>query len=127
MGADEIARLLRRPWFRAYVYAQEELAVADSFGARRADEFLTGRFAGKEATLKAIRTGLGAGVTPRQVAIVRAGDGAPFVRLTGAAARHATELGVVDVAVSITHKNGLVVAAAVAVAEQESGHGRGRT
>ncbi|AEW96627.1 holo-acyl-carrier-protein synthase [Streptantibioticus cattleyicolor NRRL 8057 = DSM 46488] len=112
---DELAALLRRPWFRAYTYAPEELAAADAFGERRAREFLTGRFAGKEAALKVIGTGVGAGVTPRQVAILRTEDGGPVVRLSGAAARHAEARGIADISVSITHKKGVVVAAAIGV------------
>ncbi|GAA0482630.1 holo-ACP synthase [Streptomyces stramineus] len=115
LHADELARLLDRPWFRAYTYAPEELAVAGTFGTPRAREFLTGRFAAKEASLKALGTGVGAGVTPRQVAVLRAAGGAPYVRLSGAAARRARDLGMGAITVSITHKQGLVIAAAVAV------------
>lgn len=113
--AGELDRLLERPWFRAYVYAAEELDLAGSFGEERAREFLTGRFAAKEAVLKAIGTGVGAGVTPRQVAVLRAGGGAPLVRLAGTAARRARERGIGTVNVSITHKRGTVVAAAIGV------------
>lgn len=115
MTEGELGDLLGRPWFRAYVYDAEELALADSFGAERAREFLTGRFAAKEAALKVIGTGVGAGVTPRQVAILRADDGAPVVRLSGTAARRARERGIGAVNLSITHKKGFVVAAAIGV------------
>ncbi|KJK56571.1 holo-ACP synthase [Saccharothrix sp. ST-888] len=112
---DELDALLDRPWFRRYTYAPEELATAESFGADRAREFLAGRFAGKEAALKVIGTGVGAGVTPRQVAILRTDGGAPLVRLSGAAARHAGARGIAGISVSITHKRGLVFAAAIGV------------
>jgi holo-[acyl-carrier protein] synthase len=112
---NELNRLLDRPWFRTYVFAAEELALADSFGEERAREFLAGRFAGKEAVLKVIGTGIGAGVSPRQVAILRADGGVPLVRLSGAAARRAQERGIGTINVSITHKKGTVVAAALGV------------
>ncbi|AYN40136.1 4'-phosphopantetheinyl transferase superfamily protein [Streptomyces dangxiongensis] len=112
---NELAALLARPWFRDYTYAPEELQTAASFGAERAHEFLTGRFAGKEAVLKVIGTGVGAGVTPRQVAILRAHGGAPQVRLSGAAARHARDRGIAGISVSVTHKKGVVVAVAIGV------------
>ncbi|WP_051966302.1 holo-ACP synthase [Kitasatospora mediocidica] len=112
---DELDVLLERPWFRDYTYAPEELATAESFGARRAREFLAGRFAAKEAALKVLGTGVGAGVTPRQVAILRSDGGSPVVRLSGAAARHAEARGIAAISVSITHKRGLVVAAAIGV------------
>ncbi|ARQ68465.1 holo-ACP synthase [Streptomyces marincola] len=111
----ELARLLGRPWFRRHVYAPEELAVADSFGQERAAEFLTGRFAAKEAVLKVLGTGIGRGVTWRQVAVLRAAGGAPAVHLSGAAALGAARLGIAEVRVSVAHKKGLVVAVALGV------------
>ncbi|MGW6288687.1 holo-ACP synthase [Streptomyces sp. NPDC055107] len=115
LQAGELDRLLRRDWFRAYVYAPEELAVAAGFGEDRAREFLTGRFAGKEAALKVIGTGFGSGVTPRQIAILRSGGGAPVVRLSGRAERIAADAGMAGIHLSITHKKGMVVAAAMGV------------
>ncbi|MFI8083063.1 holo-ACP synthase [Kitasatospora sp. NPDC086009] len=109
----ELAALLGRPWFRVYAYAPAELEIADSYGAERAREFLTGRFAAKEAVLKVIGTGFGGGVTPRQVSVLRADGGAPMVRLGGEAALRARERGLAAIGVSITHKRGLVIAAAI--------------
>jgi holo-[acyl-carrier protein] synthase len=122
----ELDALLRRAWFRAYTYAPEELAIAASFGEERAREFLTGRFAGKEAALKVIGTGVSGGVVPRQVAILRAASGEPMVRLTGVAAQRARERGVADIAVSIAHKKGMVVAAAIGSAVSEPARARAR-
>ncbi|KFU82084.1 holo-[acyl-carrier protein] synthase [Amycolatopsis lurida] len=120
IGADllnlgELDRLLARPWFRAYVYAESELATAAGFGPDRCREFLAGRFAAKEAVAKAIGTGFADGVVPRQIAVERTDSGAALVVLTGAAAAGAAALGVVEVQVSITHKADLVLAVALAV------------
>ncbi len=115
MRTDELRALLGRDWFRVYVYTPQELAVADTFGPERSREFLTGRFAAKEAVLKVLGTGVGAGVTFRQIAVLRSASGAPLVRLTGAAARHAALRGIADVEVSVTHKQGTIVAAAIGV------------
>lgn len=114
LHADELDQLLTRGWFREYAYATEELAVANGYSEERAKEFLVGRFAGKEAVLKATRSGIGGGVTPRQVAILREESGAPVVQLTGVAARRAADLGVAEVRVSIAHKDELVIAVAIA-------------
>jgi holo-[acyl-carrier protein] synthase len=118
LHADELDRLLTRGWFREYTYATEELAVAHGYGRQRAREFLAGRFAGKEAVLKAMRSGIGGGITPRQVAILRAESGAPVVRLTGVAARRASDLGIAEVRVSIAHKDELVIAVAIVEASR---------
>lgn len=111
----ELAALLRRPWFLRYTYAPAELDIAGTFGADRACEFLTGRFAAKEAVLKVIGTGVAKGVRPCQVAVVRAASGEPLVRLSGIAAARARDRGIGEIAVSITHKQGLVLAAAIGV------------
>jgi len=113
MRVGELDALLGRAWFRAYAYVPEELEVAAGFGPERELEFLTGRFAAKEAVLKVIGTGVGSGVTPRQVAILRADSGAPLVRLSGPAARRAVDRGIAEITVSISHKKDLVVAAAI--------------
>ncbi|MFI9201800.1 holo-ACP synthase [Streptomyces sp. NPDC053048] len=115
LGLGELDRLLTRPWFRRYVYAEDELALADSFGPDRAREFLAGRFAAKEAVLKALGTGCGgsSGLTPRQIRVVRDAASAPLVRLEGAAAWRAAGIGVSKVAVSIAHKGELVIAVAL--------------
>src|SRR6185437_5974783 len=57
LRVGDLDRLLTRDWFRRYVYADAELAIASDFGAGRAREFLAGRFAAKEAIAKALGTG----------------------------------------------------------------------
>ncbi|MFF3750934.1 holo-ACP synthase [Streptomyces sp. NPDC002018] len=110
---DELDRLLGRAWFRAFAYDETELTTAGAFGPERAREFLAGRFAAKEAVLKALGTGIARGVKPRQVAVLRTADGAPVVRLTGVAADHAAALGMANIHVSISHKGDLVLAVAL--------------
>jgi holo-[acyl-carrier protein] synthase len=110
---DELDCLLERSWFRWYAYTDEELNQASEYSSARAREFLAGRFAGKESTVKVLRCGFTGGVLPRHVAILRGDNGAPYVRLTGAAARRASQLGVVRIQVSISHKSPVVVAVAI--------------
>ena len=78
-----------------------------------------GRFAVKEATLKA----LGIGITPfgidralQDIELVRRGR-APAIELRGRPARVARALGVTDRAVSITHDAGRALASVVLLAE----------
>src|SRR5713226_1344341 len=59
-------------------------------------ERLAGRFAAKEAVLKALGTGFGAGVAFSDVVIHRAAGAPPQVRLTGGAARAAAALGITE-------------------------------
>ena len=77
---------------------------------------LAGRFAAKEAALKALRGGRG--VSWHELEIVGQPFHPPELRLHGTAARLAAELGVAQIHVSITHDAG--VAAAVVIFEARS-------
>jgi len=61
-------------------------------GANRIER-LAGRFAAKEAVLKALGTGFGAGVAFTDVVIHRAPGAAPEIRLSGGAAKAAAAVG----------------------------------
>lgn len=74
-----------------------------------------GRFAVKEAVMKALGTGWARGVRWIDIEVVRLPGQAPTVVLHGAAAEHARRRGITRWHVTITHDHGL--AAAVAVAE----------
>ena len=78
-------------------------------------ERVAGRFAAKEAVLKALGTGFGAGVAFTDVVIHRAPGGAPEVRLTGGAAKAAAGLGVTGWRLSISHAGGMAIASALAL------------
>ena len=78
-------------------------------------ERLAGRFAAKEAVLKAIGTGFGAGVAFTDVMIHRAPGAAPEVQLSGGAAKAATALGVTDWRLSISHAGGMAMASVLAL------------
>ncbi len=70
---------------------------------------LAGRFAAKEATMKALGTGV-RGVSWRDIEIARKESGAPYVLLHGRAARRAEGLALRDLALSITHSRDYAVA-----------------
>lgn len=78
-------------------------------------ERLAGRFAAKEAVLKALGTGFGAGVAFTDVIIQRAPGGAPEVRLIGGAAKSAAALGVIAWRLSISHAGGMAMASVLAL------------
>ncbi|MEU7689928.1 4'-phosphopantetheinyl transferase superfamily protein [Microbispora hainanensis] len=112
MSVGELERLRARRWFDGYAFAPAELSEAAGLSDARAREFLAGRFAAKEAVLKAFRMGLFQGVAPREIVVARASSGAPEVTLHGAARTAADAAGVRHLDVSITHKGDLVVAVA---------------
>jgi holo-[acyl-carrier protein] synthase len=72
-------------------------------------EELAGRFAVKEAVLKAIKTGWRKGVTFKDVIVLNEPSGAPYVELTGTVQEIAESLGVKNIFVSISHTKGLAI------------------
>ena len=77
--------------------------------------YLAGRWAVKEAVLKALGTGLTGGITWKDINVVRDPSGAPRVRLAGAARNRARQLGIGRILVSITHGRDLAAAQALGV------------
>jgi len=90
------------------VYTEAEVAYAMR-GANRAER-LAGRFAAKEATLKALGTGKSQGILWRDIETVRGAFGKPEVRLHGQAAKWAKRRHGGTVHVTITHDGGKAVA-----------------
>ncbi|MBA8823982.1 phosphopantetheine--protein transferase-like protein [Saccharopolyspora lacisalsi] len=119
LDSTELDQLLRRAWFLRYCYAPEEIGRADELGAERRREFLAGRFAAKEAVLKAMGKGLLQGVAPREICVTQADDGSPEVRLEGAAAELPSPS--TDLALSISHKDTVVTAVAVPLPPAHTG------
>ncbi len=70
---------------------------------------LAGRFAAKEATMKALGTGV-RGVGWKDIEVVRADSGAPSVKLHGRAATRAERLQVTEISLSISHSREYAVA-----------------
>jgi holo-[acyl-carrier protein] synthase len=120
IGLDlvEVARvraLVRRSGerFAKRVFTPDEIAYCA--GRARKFEHLAARFAAKEATLKALGTGITGWASMQEVEIVHNAAGRPEIRLRGGALRRARSLGVKATHLSISHTEG--VAAAVVVLE----------
>ena len=80
--------------------------------------YLAGRWAVKEAVMKALGTGLTGGITWQDINVRRDPSGAPRVALSGAARGRARALGMGRILVSITHGRDLAVAQAIGIAEE---------
>ena len=70
---------------------------------------LAARFASKEATMKALGTGV-RGVAWKDIEVVRAPSGAPSIVLHGRAKARAERLGVQEISLSISHSREYAVA-----------------
>jgi holo-[acyl-carrier protein] synthase len=119
LGVDicEIARMeraiARHPTLRARVFTPEEIAYCDS-KARPAESY-AGRFAAREATIKAL--GGYRGKRWQDISVTRHPSGAPIIALGGHAARRAQSLDIARVLITFTHEKTNAVAFAVAVKE----------
>jgi holo-[acyl-carrier protein] synthase len=83
------------------IYTEGEIAYVE----RKANRFerYAGRFAAKEAGMKAIGTGWKRGVRWQDFEVSNLPSGRPTLRLHGEAARIAEKLGVKTISLSITH------------------------
>jgi holo-[acyl-carrier protein] synthase len=77
--------------------------------------FLAGRFAAKEAILKALGTGWIRGLSWTDIDVGRLPSGKPMVVLSGGCRKLAQELGIARLEVSITHTSEHAAATAIAI------------
>ncbi|MBQ4133074.1 MAG: holo-ACP synthase [Desulfovibrionaceae bacterium] len=75
--------------------------------------FLAGRFAAKEAVVKALGTGFSNGIRFTDICVDRLESGQPLVRLEGEAVRRLEQLGAKRIFISITHSRHSAAAMAV--------------
>jgi holo-[acyl-carrier protein] synthase len=94
-------RFLRR------VFTDGEIAYCTK--RRNPVPHLAGRFAAKEAVMKALGTGQSRGVLWKDIEVVR-GGGPPRLKLRGGAGRRAEEMGVTQSLLTITHSETLAFA-----------------
>jgi holo-[acyl-carrier protein] synthase len=106
------ASLARTPTLRRRVFTEAERAYCD----RRADptERYAARFAAKEAVMKAMGVGMGA-CKWREIEVAKAPSGAPSVRLHGGASVLASERGITEWHLTLTHTHRVAEAIAVAL------------
>ena len=109
--------LARHPTMRERVFTAEERAYCDS-KARPAESY-AGRFAAREAVIKAL--GGYHGKRWQDISVTRAPSGAPAIRLEGSAKIRADALRADRVLVTFTHERTHAVAFAIAVAGDARG------
>jgi holo-[acyl-carrier protein] synthase len=104
--AQAIERFGQR--FLARVFTEGEIRYCDS-KANRIERYAA-RFAAKEAGMKALGTGWSHGVRWRDIEVLRQPGGRPTLAFHGRAGEFASRLGVVNVALSLTHTAGEAMA-----------------
>ena len=92
----------RTPRFVTRVFTEKEREYCESKGAAAAQSY-AGRFAAKEAFLKAIKTGWSGKISWHDVEILNNEEGAPNFEIRGEAKKLMDELGANEVHLSIAH------------------------
>lgn len=106
--ADHGDRFLER------VFTPAEIAYA--WGSKRRDQHLAGRFAAKEAAMKALGTGWRDGIAWTDFEVAHEPSGRPVLRVTGRSGDIAREAGGVEWWLSISHTDDAAIASVIIVA-----------
>jgi len=94
--------------FLERLFTPAEIAYCETH-RHRAERF-AGRFAAKEAAMKALGTGWARGVRWLDIEVVREPGGKPTLKLSGTACAIANALGVKNMALTITHTGNTALA-----------------
>ncbi|PQO38125.1 holo-ACP synthase [Blastopirellula marina] len=110
-----IAQMIERhgEMFINRVYTQHEIEYCSE--RKAATQHYAGRWAAKEAVLKAIGTGWIKGITWRDVEVANQFGGKPVIHLSGGALDSARRRGIEEVQISISHCRTHAVAYALAL------------
>ncbi len=115
-----IGRLIERhgEQFIQRVYSSREIQYCQS--RKQAMQHFAGRWAAKEAILKALGTGWVRGIGWRDVEVVNQGGGKPIVVLHGHARQLSEQAGIDDILITISHCRTYAVAYAMALGRKEA-------
>ena len=115
-----IARMIERhgELFINRVYTTEEISYCQS--RKQATQHFTGRWAAKEAVLKALGTGWRRGITWRDVEVRNEPSGKPIVAVRGGAKEVIEQLGITQILISISHCRSHATATAIAIGGRET-------
>lgn len=113
-----IARMIERhgELFIDRVYTQDEIRYCQA--RKQATQHYTGRWAAKEAVLKALGTGWTRGISWRDIEVLNEPGGKPVVILRDGARRIAKKLGIQRMLISISHCRTHATAYALAVGDR---------
>jgi holo-[acyl-carrier protein] synthase len=114
-----IAQMIERhgELFVDRVYTREEIRYCQQ--RKQATQHYTGRWAAKEAVLKALGTGWRRGISWRDVEVLNEPGGQPIVILRGGAAEAAGKLGITEMRISISHCRSHATATAIALGKEK--------
>ncbi|MBT3313075.1 MAG: holo-ACP synthase [Anaerolineae bacterium] len=108
VSIEKIAESIKSEAFRRKVFTSAEIESCESIA--NATERYAGKFAAKEAFMKAIGKGIRQEVWFTQIEVLNHGTGAPYIQVSGEAEKTSLLLGVEKMHISISHAEGMAVA-----------------
>jgi holo-[acyl-carrier protein] synthase len=111
---EKIAKDLHSDVYLRKVFTEAEISVCKD-SVNSAERF-AGRFAAKEAFMKAIGNGIRQGVWFTQIEVLNHASGQPYIQVSGEAKTWLNELGATNIHISITHTQN--AAAAIIILEK---------
>jgi holo-[acyl-carrier protein] synthase len=87
---------------------------------KNSNQHYAGRWAAKEAVMKALGTGWVAGLAWTDIEVVNQSGGKPIINLHNGATKIANQLGIIEIQISITHCESHAVAFAIALGNRKS-------
>ena len=111
VSVDRIAESVKSEAFQRRVFTSAEIKSCDAV-ANSAERY-AGKFAAKEAFMKAIGKGIRQEVWFTQIEVLNKKAGAPYIQVSGEAERILSSLGVKLIHVSISHTDRMAVAMVV--------------
>ena len=107
----KIKENIRSLAFQQKVFTPAELKAVDRF--KNKAEHLAGKFAAKEALMKAIGAGIWQEVWFSQIEVLNDEVGKPYIKVRGEAEKRIKESGSEKIHVSISHSGGMAVAVVI--------------
>ncbi len=114
---DRIEQMIEKhgDTFLKRVYTSDEISYCA--GRKAANQHYAGRWAAKEAVLKALGTGWAHGIQWTDVEVVNQQGGKPEIVLAGVAQQISLDMGIKQMMISISHCKGYATAYATAIGQ----------
>ncbi|MCT4605429.1 MAG: holo-ACP synthase [Marinisporobacter sp.] len=100
---EKVKLLIKKEHYIDKVFTKEEIELVKGYSERRSVESLAGRFAVKEAVVKALGTGFDQGILLTDIETLKDEKGKPVLFLYNKAKKRAQELSISTLCVSISH------------------------
>jgi holo-[acyl-carrier protein] synthase len=118
ISIEKIAKSVKSEAFQRKVFTSAEIAICEAVS--NSAERYAGKFAAKEALMKAIGKGIRQEVWFSQIEVLNRESGAPYLNLSGKAEQALESLGGAQVHISLAHSAGLAVAVVILEQDREA-------